>query len=143
MQTLTNTVLATALTVGAATLSHAGIDANAARSAFQQSGYADVRELEFEHGLWQAEARDAQGRWIDVTLDARNGEVLWPAPAGALALTDTQAREALGKAGFAQVHALEFDDGVWSAEASATDGLRYELVLHPHSGEVLDRQIED
>lgn len=143
MKTLILTAIATTLTLGAATVTHAGIDAGAARTAFQQSGFAEIRELEFEHGLWQAEARNTQGRWIDVTLDARNGELLWPAPAGASTLTDLQIRDALGKAGFAQVHALEFDEGVWSAEASAADGQRYELVLHPRSAEVLDQQIED
>lgn len=143
MHTATLTAVAATLSLGAASITSAAIDAGGARTTLQQAGYAEVRELEFEHGLWQAEARRADGRWIDVTLDARNGDVLWPAAAGAPGLNDAQARAALTTAGFDTVHELEFDDGVWMAEASAADGLRYEVVLHPRSGEVLDRQLED
>jgi len=40
-------------------------------------GYTDVREVERKGAkMFEVKARDAQGRWVELTLDARTGEVL-------------------------------------------------------------------
>lgn len=40
-------------------------------------GYTDVREVERKgHKLFEVKARDTQGRWVELTLDARSGEIL-------------------------------------------------------------------
>ena len=39
-------------------------------------GYRDVTEIEREHGRYEVEARDAEGRRVELHLDARTGDVL-------------------------------------------------------------------
>lgn len=44
-------------------------------------GYRDVREVERKGDkLFEVKARDAQGRWVELTLDARTGELLRSKP---------------------------------------------------------------
>lgn len=58
--------------------------APAATMNFQQlvdrvaaQGYSDVREVERESDkLYEVKARDAQGRWVELVVDARSGEIL-------------------------------------------------------------------
>jgi hypothetical protein len=75
-------LLATAaLTAGAQATAPA---ASAATMNFQQlvdrvaaQGYSDVREVERESDkLYEVKARDAQGRWVELVVDARSGEIL-------------------------------------------------------------------
>lgn len=40
-------------------------------------GYRDVREVERKGDkLYEVKARDAQDRWVELTIDARSGELL-------------------------------------------------------------------
>ncbi|MCU0920517.1 MAG: PepSY domain-containing protein [Burkholderiaceae bacterium] len=58
--------------------------ASAAAMNFQQvvervvaQGYNDVREVERKSDkLYEIKARDSQGRWVELYVDARNGEIL-------------------------------------------------------------------
>lgn len=71
----------TALTAGAQATAPA---APTATMNFQQlvdrvaaQGYNDVREVERESDkLYEVKARDAQGRWVELVVDARSGEIL-------------------------------------------------------------------
>jgi len=78
-----------ALTVGAQTAAPAEIAATAANSAiatmnFQQLvdrvvalGYQDVREIERESDkLYEVKARNSKGQLVELTVDARSGEIL-------------------------------------------------------------------
>lgn len=42
-----------------------------------EQGYRDVREVEREGDkLYEIKARDAQGHWVELLVDARSGEIL-------------------------------------------------------------------
>lgn len=42
-----------------------------------RQGYNDVREVERKSDkLYEVKARDGQGRWVELDVDARSGEVL-------------------------------------------------------------------
>ena len=44
-------------------------------------GYRDVREVERKSDkLFEVKARDAQGQWVELTIDARSGELLRSKP---------------------------------------------------------------
>lgn len=46
-------------------------------------GYRDVREVERKgEKLFEVTARDAQDRWVELTIDARSGELLRSEPDG-------------------------------------------------------------
>lgn len=106
------------------------------------AGYADVRDVEFDDGLWEAEVRHADGRWHDVALDPATGELMDDrGPNALLTARDLLAR--LQAAGYTEVHDLDLDDAVWEADARGRDGRRVELRINAHSGRVISEEIDD
>lgn len=78
-------LLAALALASAAAVSHANTPAAAAEGMnFQQviervvaQGYKDVREVERKSGkLYEIKARNAQGRWVELYVDSRSGEIL-------------------------------------------------------------------
>ena len=59
----------------AVTPANAPYGAPAAISAVYNAGYAAVRELEWEHGAWEVKALDANGRRVELRVDATTGAV--------------------------------------------------------------------
>lgn len=70
--------------VAGATPAVAAATSDASAKTFQQlvdhlvaQGYRDVREIERKSDkLYEVKARDAGGAWVELTVDARSGEVL-------------------------------------------------------------------
>ena len=101
------------------------------------AGYAEVRELEFDDGLWEAEVRRANGLWGEVAVDPASGEVfdaLSPRPLIEL----PQVLAELERAGFRQVHDLDREGALWDAEALDAQGMRVELRISGYDGRVLN-----
>lgn len=42
----------------------------------REHGMQVIREVELDDGKWEIEGRDAEGREIEIDIDARTGEVL-------------------------------------------------------------------
>ena len=59
----------------AVTPANAPYGAPAAISAVYNAGYTAVRELEWEHGAWEVKALDANGRRVELRVDATTGAV--------------------------------------------------------------------
>jgi hypothetical protein len=59
----------------ATTPANARFDAPAAIAAVYGAGYTAVSELEWERGGWQVKAADAQGRRVELRVDAATGAV--------------------------------------------------------------------
>lgn len=59
----------------AATPGNARFDAPAAIAAVYGAGYTAVSELEWARGGWQVKAADAQGRRVELRVDAATGVV--------------------------------------------------------------------
>src|SRR5690606_33103335 len=47
-----------------------------ARDAVEDAGYTNIRSLEFDDGRWEVDARDDQGRKVEVTVDAATGKII-------------------------------------------------------------------
>lgn len=41
-----------------------------------EKGYTDIREVEREDGHYEVEARDEEGRWVELYVDGRTGEIV-------------------------------------------------------------------
>lgn len=54
----------------------ARVDAAAAIAAVRAAGYGPVRDLEWDHGRWEVEATDAEGRRVELYVDATTGAVV-------------------------------------------------------------------
>lgn len=62
-------------TTEAVTPGTARFDAPAAIAAVLGAGYTAISELEWERGGWQVKANDAQGRRVELRVDATTGAV--------------------------------------------------------------------
>lgn len=110
------------------------------RSALEAEGFSNVRDLEFEHGLWSADVNSADGSKLDVHLDPASGEVF---PDNATArITDQEVRAKLSAAGYQHVDDVEFDDGIWKAEARNAQGQKMKLRIAPTDGRILHERID-
>ena len=54
----------------------ARVDAAAAIAAVRAAGYGPVRALDWEHGRWEVKSTDAEGRRVELYVDATTGAVV-------------------------------------------------------------------
>ncbi|WP_238583947.1 PepSY domain-containing protein [Legionella drozanskii] len=54
-------------------LSQPKVSIQQALSAAEKAGYTNIQKIEFEHGQWEVEGRDAQGKKFEVKIDASTG----------------------------------------------------------------------
>lgn len=105
-------------------------------ATLRDAGYAEVREIEFEDGVWEAEVRRANGLWGEVSVDAATGEVFDPlAKRPLMALP-----EVLGKveaAGYHSVHDVDREGALWDADAIDAQGQAVELRISGYDGRIL------
>lgn len=115
----------------------------------QQLGYQHLLELEFEDGFWEAEVRDGNSK-IELILHPVTLEVLHQSSnrhpqtgSTTPGLSAAQIVASLQQAGYSHVRDLEFDDGLWEADAINAKGFRVELKIHPETGAVLREKLDD
>lgn len=135
MKTITATVLGLSLAAAGAAHAHDTMTEQTVRSTLADQGYSAVNDVEFEGGLWKADARSADGNRLEVVIDPATGK-LYPSTAVAtLGAQDIHAQ--LDADGYTKVHDVEFDDGLWSAEALDPQGNKVDLKLDPETGAVI------
>lgn len=108
------------------------------RQRLAEQGYTKVNDVKFEDGVWKADARSAEGNRIDVRLDAATGRVYPEEQVANLSEADVRAR--LAAAGYTNVHDVDFEDGIWNAEADDPAGKDVELKLDPATGKVVGKE---
>ena len=145
MRTVCITAASIALAIGATTAFAAPVtDAAGALTRINESGYVAPFELEFRHGQWTAEATTREGLRVDVLVNAATGVVYAiEEGGGAGSLSAAQVIERLTAAGYTNIRDVEFQDGFWEAEATASNGDRVELVLHPLTAAVLQSRLDN
>ncbi|MBB5209386.1 PepSY domain-containing protein [Chiayiivirga flava] len=105
------------------------------------AGYAEIRDVEFDSGLWEADVRRADGRWGDIAVDPATGEV-FDARDGRTVLDVRGVTDALAAAGYTEVSDLDRDGALWEAEARDAQGQRVELRISGIDGRILHSDIE-
>ena len=108
------------------------------RAKLEAQGYTSVNDVKFEDGMWKADARSANGNRVDVRLDATTGEVYPDEQVANLSEADVRAR--LAAAGYTNVHDVDYEDGIWNAEAEDPTGKDVELKVDPKSGKVIGKE---
>ena len=127
---------ATALLAGGSVLAQdKSLTSAEVRAKLEAQGYTNINDVEFENGVWTADARSADGNRVDLSIDPRTGNVYPDEQVATLSEADVKAR--LAAAGYSKVHDLEFEDGVWKAEAEDANGKDVELRLDPANGKVI------
>lgn len=127
----------------AATLAFAQTGGTAGAIAkLQGAGYSEVRDVEYDGGLWEAEVRRADGRWGEVAFDEASGEVFDVRAPGRTLIDARGAAEALEAAGYTEISDLDRDGALWEAEARDPQGTRVELRISGYDGRVLASDVE-
>ena len=104
------------------------------REQLEKQGYTRIDDLEFEDGMWKADATSADGNRVDLRIDA-GGKVFAEDVVSHLSEDDVKAK--VTAAGYSKVHDVDFDDGVWKAEAEREDGQNVELRVDAKDGRIL------
>lgn len=108
------------------------------RATLEAQGYTKVNDVKFEDGVWKADARSADGNRVDVRLNPATGEVFPDEQVATLGEADVRAK--LAAAGYTNVHDVDYEDGIWNAEADDPAGKDVELKIDPDSGEVMGKE---
>lgn len=105
------------------------------RALLAEQGFTRIDDLDFEDGAWETDATSADGNRVDVRIDPATRKVTTDAMVSTLSEDDIKAT--LAAAGYTSVHDVDFDDGVWKAEADNAMGNDVEIHLDPTDGRVL------
>ena len=105
------------------------------RALLTEKGYTRIDDLDFEDGAWETDATSADGNRVDVRIDPASKRIYAEALVSALSEDDVKAKLSAG--GYSKVHDVDFDDGVWKAEAERADGNDVEIHLDPKDGHIL------
>ena len=119
-------------------LAQEGLTEAQVRTQLEAQGFTKVNDVKFEDGVWKADARSADGNRVDVRMDAATGKVF---PDEQVAnLTEADVRAKLATAGFTNVHDVDYEDGIWNAEADDPQGKDVEVKLDPKNGKVIGKE---
>jgi len=105
------------------------------RASLAEQGYTKVNDVEFEDGVWKADARSADGNRLEVRIDPTTGEVYPNTQVAQMSEADVRAQ--LAAAGYVNVHDVDYEDGIWNAEADDPEGKDVELKIDPATGKVI------
>ena len=108
------------------------------RAKLEAQGYTKVNDVKFEDGVWKADARSANGNRVDVRMDAKSGQVFPDEQVANLSEADVRAQ--LAAAGYTNVHDVDYEDGIWNAEADDPAGKDVELKIDPTTGKVIGKE---
>jgi uncharacterized membrane protein YkoI len=106
------------------------------RQILADNGYTRIDDLDFEDGMWETDATSANGKRVDVLINPATGDI--KASALVSNLTENDVKAKLTAAGYSEVHDVDFDDGMWKAEAErASDGDDREIHLDAATGKIV------
>lgn len=120
----------------AATGAPAGaLDESAIKAHIAGAGYQEVKGLEFKDGVWQAKARGGNDKWTHIKVGPMTGKV-YPSDAPSR-LNKDEVKAKLTAQGFQNIGHVDFDDGLWSADAENAQGHDVDLLVDPDDGTVV------
>ncbi|WP_226469329.1 PepSY domain-containing protein [Luteimonas panaciterrae] len=108
------------------------------RAKLEAQGYTKINDVKFRDGVWKADARSANGNRVDIRIDPETGNVYPDEQVANLSEADVRAR--LATAGYTNVHDVDYEDGIWNAEADDPAGKDVELKIDPDSGKVIGKE---
>jgi hypothetical protein len=129
MQTTTTTTT-TRVSSPAGALTESAIKADIANA-----GYQEVKGLEFKDGVWQAKARGGNDKWVHIKVGPTTGKVYEADAPSRLNKDEIKAK--LTAQGYQDVDDVDFDDGLWSADAKDPQGKKVDLLVDPNDGSVV------
>ena len=105
------------------------------RAILAENGFTRIDDLDFEDGMWETDATSANGKRVDVRVNPITGDILAEKLVSTLSEADIKAK--LAAAGYSKIHDVDFDDGMWKAEAEESDGNDVEIHLDANTGQIV------
>jgi hypothetical protein len=127
-----------ALGLSGAAMAQEALPEHQVRTRLAEKGYTKVNDLKFADGVWKADARSAEGNRVDVRMDPKTGEIYPDEQVANLSERDVRAQ--LAAAGYLNVHDVDYEDGVWTAEGDDASGRDVELKIDPATGKVIGKE---
>lgn len=113
----------------------APLDMNQAQRKLHDAGYT-IHEVEKSDGLWEADVTRKDGRFVEVYLDPKTGEIFDELDER----TVLDAGQAVARAqqhGFKDIHSVERDGATWKLDARNGRNQKVEVRLGGYDGRVL------
>lgn len=107
----------------------------AIKTAIANAGYKQVKDLEFDDGVWSTKARGGNDKWVELSVGPVSGKV-YPADAPS-SLNPNEVKAKLAAAGYQNVHDVEFKHGLWSVDAKTSAGEEVDVLVDPGDGSVI------
>jgi uncharacterized protein with FMN-binding domain len=127
--------LALALSASGVVMAQQAMTEPQVQTHLTEQGYTKISGLKFEDGMWQAHARSANGKSVELRIDAKTGQVYPDKQVSRLTKRDIRA--ALSTQGYTDVHDVKFDDGTWKAKAKNPAGGSVKLRVDANTGKVI------
>lgn len=108
---------------------------SAIKADIANAGYQEVKGLKFEDGVWQAKARGGNDKWVHIKIGPTTGKVYEADAPSRLNKDEIKAK--LTAQGYQDVDDVDFDDGLWSADAKNPQGKKVDLLVDPNDGSVV------
>jgi len=107
----------------------------AIKTAIANAGYKEVKDLKFKDGVWRSKARGGNKQWVELAVGPVNGKVYVNDAPSKLNKDEITAK--LTAAGYEGVHDVEYEHGLWSADAKTRRGTDVDLLVDPGDGSVV------
>lgn len=134
-QATTRAIQTTTVTTWTAQPPTGALSEDAIKTAIANAGYKEVKDLEFKGGVWRSKARGGDKTWSKLAVGPVNGKV-YPADAPSR-LNANEIKAKLAAAGYQNVKEVEFDNGLWRADAKTARGGDVNLLVDPGDGSVV------
>ncbi|MEQ9146605.1 MAG: PepSY domain-containing protein [Parvibaculaceae bacterium] len=108
----------------------------------REQGYSDIVEIEREDGQYCVEARNPEGKEVEIYVDATTGEVVEKDKEDTADLSKDEVIAKLKEQGYPEVSKIERageGDNCW-VMASDADGKRFELHVNAKTGEITRKE---
>jgi hypothetical protein len=131
----TTTQTTTTVSTWTAQLPTGALSEEAIKTAVANAGYKEVKGLKFKDGVWRSKARGGNKQWVELAVGPVNGKVYVNDAPSKLNKDEVTAK--LAAAGYQNVHDVEYEHGLWSADAKTMRGTDVDLLVDPGDGSVV------
>lgn len=130
---MTSTQTTTTTTTVAET--SAALSESTIKSHIAEAGYKEVKGLKFKNGVWQAKARGGNDNWVHIKVGPTTGKVYQADAPSKLNKDEIKAK--LTAQGYQNIDDVDFDNGLWKADAKNAQGKDVDLLVDPNDGSVV------
>jgi len=105
------------------------------KTSIADAGFKEVKDLKFKDGVWRSKARGGNKQWVELAVGPVNGKVYVDDAPSKLNKDEVSAK--LAADGYENVHDVEYEHGLWSADAKTAHGQDVDLLVDPDDGSVV------